>query len=198
MKTIFSYKKDAVKFSAKERDILMTLIEFFKHEIPDGNGSYLSMLDLDKIDFYWCPAMKDTDVLGAWVLLKYTLYLLESDGTMLSTIFHELYHKWQYKVTGPLYVVNCLVFMLTGYEFSTKSKHSIEGDVRVYIDNDALHKAVGKFYERLYKYLWIKDRMNRKQDEDYSAELSELEKDELINEIVRKLQPVSLSVKTKP
>ena len=225
MKTIFSYKKGAYKFSDKEREILMLLIEYFKHAIPDGNGSFLSMLELDKIDFMWSPAMKDTDVFGAWVmlfkdlvfirpaddfsnvggkhvdmfpslrldqdLLKFTLYLLESNGMMLSTIFHELYHKWQYRMTGILYIFNCLVFMLTGYEFSTKSKFSIEGDVRIYIDNEVLHDAIGKFYEKLYRYLWIKNRLNMVAGEDYTDELAELENDNAIMTIVNKLQNLS-------
>ena len=32
-------------------------------------------------------------------LLKFTLYLFEADGAMMSAVFHELYHKWQFSVS---------------------------------------------------------------------------------------------------
>jgi hypothetical protein len=103
--------------------------------------------------------------------------MLEDNGMMLSTVFHELYHKWQYKTTGILYILNCLIFMLTGYEFSTKSKYSIEGDVRIHIDNEELHSTIRKFYDKFYRYLWMKNRMQQIAGEDYTAEIKEIEKD---------------------
>ena len=237
--TIFSYKKNSYPFSKEEKEILLKLLNFFKFEIPNGNGSFLSMLDLEKIEFMWCPkmALDDSGIFGSWILtfpntvfvrpsetskafiekcsemklskseqekyenfkkmserinliqfkslnlnqdmLKFVLYLCESDGVMLSTLFHELYHKWQYNVSKPLYIINFFLFLFTGYEFSTKNRFSIEGDVRIYIDNEGLHQKLAKFYSTFYSYIFILNKLKTEKDESVlmtlSSQLNDLE-----------------------
>jgi hypothetical protein len=233
--TIFSFKRDSYKLSEDERKVLLMMLDFFKYEIPDGNGSYLAMLDLENVDFYWSPAMALTDdgVFGSWSfacqdkvfirpsensmglasrlktmklsgkekdaaerilsyegyafnqfknlnldneLLKFVIYLCEGDGAMLSTVFHELYHKWQFNVSKFLYIVNFFAFLFTGYELSTKNKFSIEGDVRRYIDNEELHSKIRKFYCTFYQFLYAVNRLEVEKDEAMKAELeNELE-----------------------
>lgn len=234
MTTIFSYKKNSYNLTKDEKDILLMFLNFFKYEIPDGNGSYIAMLDLDKIDFTWSPAMalNDQGVFGSWIftfkdevflrpaedsaefvkrllsmnlsknerefadniiasknytfvqfrnlrlnqeLLKFAMYLCENEGTMLSTIFHELYHKWQFNTSKMLYIINFFVFLFTGYEFSTKSKFSIEGDVRIYVDNDELHRKLSKFYNVFYSFMYIHNQLAvEKSDERKEMLISQL------------------------
>lgn len=251
--TIFSYKKDSYEFSKKELEILRMFLEYFKYEIPNGNGSYLSMLDLDKIDFIWSPEMllNDQGVFGLWILtfpnnvflrpsecssefidkvsamdlsgkrkeivekiccsgkcsmnqfpnlnvdqelLKFTIYLCECEGVMLSTILHELYHKWQFNVSKLLYIINFFVFLFTGYEFSTKSKFSIEGDVRIYVDNEELHKRISEFYRTLYYYFYIKNALaatdvDEEKVNDLVAQMKDLyEKNPSDYEFIKKIE----------
>jgi len=105
---------------------------------------------------------------------KFTMYLCDIDGQVLSTIFHEIYHKWQYNVSPILYTINFFVFLLIGYERSTKSKWSIEGDVRIYVDNETLHKAIQSFWTSLYQYLYA---LNNKEqhEEEFQAKVKELQ-----------------------
>ena len=253
MFTFFTCKKDAYKFSDKEKALLLMILEFFKYEIPNGNGSYLAMLELDKIDFYWSPYMsiEDNGIFGSWLLsspnciyvkpnqydtrvkdilmkkkslsakekewlkiyeegaishlpifkdleldqdlLKFVIYLVEADGLILSTVFHELYHKWQCSTSKFLYIVNLVVFMLLGYEFSTKNKYSIEGDVRIYVDNETLHKTIGKFYSIFYSWLYLSNRMIAKLEEKESL-LEQLE--QLKQEDYRNFKFVELLVRS--
>lgn len=226
LETVFSYKENSYSFSEKERQILMMFLNYFKYEIPDGNGSYLAMLDLDKVDFTWCPqmALSNEGVFGAWMvmmpskvfirpadgsdvlvdicaqikltkeqeenakrimlahrdflqfknlninhdLLRFVFHLIEDNGMILSTVFHELYHKWQFNSAKMFYIFNCLLFFFTGYDFSTKTKWSIEGDVRKYVDNEALHSKIAEFYNMFYTYLYALNTLKNEPTNEYA------------------------------
>ena len=209
MDTLASYKRNSFSFSEIEKHILKEMLNYFKYEIPNGEGSYLMMINLDEIDFKWSPKMLLTDcgVFGTWswsdknsvyirpssingelcekiksgkiafsteeekenakdlpdfrekiVALKnyesigfdvdkidFIEHMIENDGTILATIFHELYHKFQYNASPLLYMLNSGFTRLLGYEMSTKISWSIEGDVRKYIDNEHLWNSIKKF-----------------------------------------------------
>ena len=72
-------------------------------------------------------------------------FLCENNGTVLATLFHELYHKFQYVSNPVLYVINSGFFRLLGYALSTKIDFSIEGDVRKYVDNEVLWNSITDF-----------------------------------------------------
>lgn len=103
-------------------------------------------------------------------LLKFTLYLFEADGAMMSAVFHELYHKWQFSVSKPLYVANLVMSLLMGYGLSSKCALSIEGDVRRFVDNDGFHSRLSKFYSVLYSFLFIRSRLTSEEPGSQKAE----------------------------
>jgi len=218
LNTIFSLKKNSYQFTDQERAVLLMLIDFFKYEIPKGNGSYIAMLDFSNIDFIWCPSMalNDMGVFGSWSplsenlvclrpdvtsktffnlikdesrfskkereaihtikdnvkitglpqfknlgsdlsIFQFILYLTENKGAVLATVFHELYHKWQYESVKLFYLMNSFLVKLVGYELSTKSGLTIEGDVRIYVDNEEFHEVIEEFNRMLYNYLYNKN-----------------------------------------
>ena len=63
MKLIFSYLDDAYDFTPREKQIIIKLLGFFKDYIPNGNGAFLYDLNINKINFKWCPefAIPQTD-----------------------------------------------------------------------------------------------------------------------------------------
>ena len=228
LNTVFSYKNGSFELTYKERYLLMLLLNFFKYEIPEGNGSYISMLNLNKVDFVWSPkmALNEDGVFGAWMftfpntvfirpsdensefieycknakslskneqeiansvihrhvneyqlfkglnldmdLLRFIFYMIENQGTLLSTVFHELYHKWQFNSAKLLYIVNSIVFTFIGYDLSTKSKWSIEGDVRIKVDNDALHGVIDEFSKIFYQYIYCRSQLANYPDNEYA------------------------------
>ena len=175
------------------------------------SGSYLAMVDVDKMKFKWSPKMALTGcaVFGMWSWLeKNAIYIIpsrasdslakhlsseaykpmtneekvnaeaaiemnkmsrlavkyknlnldedlvnlveflcENDGIVLATVFHELYHKFQYTSSPFLYVINSGFFRLLGYALSTKIKFSIENDVREHVDNEVLWSSISSFLE---------------------------------------------------
>lgn len=73
---------------------------------------------------------------------------LKNDASVISTqdqwllsmtCCHELYHKWQFSATifTPIfYIANFFVSLFFGYNNASKNKWLIEGDVRIYVDNN--------------------------------------------------------------
>lgn len=228
MSTIFSYNKDAYAFTQNQKKVLLKLIDFIKYYIPEGNYSYLDMLDLDKIEFTWCPkmALPISDTVGAWFLFYpnkvfiqpgqtnkqlYNLaleiqkttsdqelkeyckshiierrqsversieksyircpfdtkqknqmiifidYLIQGGSiTPLATIFHQMYHKWQFNNSFYIpYLANFFVQLLFGYQLSTKLNFFIEGDVRKYIDKKELHDGISQFSSIYNHYVYL-------------------------------------------
>lgn len=85
-------------------------------------------------------------------LLTFIFYLCENQGMILSTIFHELYHKFQFNKLKFLFILNQAFFSLLGYDFSSECKYSIEGDVRIKIDNVILYNKISLLYSILSGY----------------------------------------------
>ena len=116
-------------------------------------------------------------------LLSFVLFLCEANGSVLSAIFHELYHKWQFTTSPFLYFVDFTLFKLFPYSLSSKCKYSIEGDVRLYVDNEVLHSAIGKFYNTFYTWLYLNSRINLQPEEKESllAQLESLKQEDFRN-----------------
>ena len=85
-------------------------------------------------------------------LLSFIFYLCENQGMILATTMHELYHKYQFNTLKFLFILNQVLFTLIGYEFSTTCRYSIEGDVRIKVDNQFLYDKISLLYTILMGY----------------------------------------------
>lgn len=258
MDTLASYKKNSFSFSKKELQILKEMLNYFKYEIPNGEGSYLTMIDLDSIDFRWSPKMTLTDcgVFGTWSwtskdkvyvkpssinkqlveniengefhssskeelvnssalpemrsrylqfnnysefgldneIVDFIFHLTDNDGVILSTIFHELYHKFQYSSAPILYIFNLAVSKVMGYENSTKCSLSIEGDVRKYVDNEHLWNSIKKFNSIFLE--WISAfKTKQKLQEDYDMIKNSGATGESVDYIIEKYESAVATLK---
>ncbi|MBR1988414.1 MAG: hypothetical protein IKA36_05195 [Clostridia bacterium] len=137
MTFIWDIYRGAYRFTEKEEKITRWFLRLLIKECPK-TCSFLLLLDLDKIEFYWAPGMTiDNGIQGAWcvtspnriymVALDEQLYHCGRPSTTIKddltdarmqhllmrcisvTMVHELTHMLQFKTNPFLYSINRLV-----------------------------------------------------------------------------------------
>ena len=138
MTFIWDICKGAYRFTEKEEKITRWFLKLLIRECPK-TCSFLLLLDLDNIEFYWAPGMTtDNGIQGAWCItspnriymvaleneqhyhcIRHSITLKDylTDARMKHllnscvsvTMVHELMHMLQFKTNPFLYVINRLV-----------------------------------------------------------------------------------------
>lgn len=137
MTFIWDIYRGAYRFTEKEEKITRWFLRLLIKECQK-TCSFLLLLDLDKIEFYWAPGMTtDNGIQGAWcvtspnriymVALDEQLYHCGRPSTTIKdeltdarmqhllmrcvsvTMIHELTHMLQFKTNPFLYAINRLV-----------------------------------------------------------------------------------------
>ena len=98
-------------------------------------GDWLNDIDYRGLKYYWCMAMKDTDVLGARLPFGNSIYIQPSPNEIYGTdtfwlemivpiVLHELRHVWQKRKLGVVqYLIkNLAAYFPKGYEKSELEK----------------------------------------------------------------------------
>lgn len=139
------------KLNQKEKSLADEIIQSHPHINPFKNIS----ISIDEFNF-----------------IEYMLSM-----EVLVTIMHELYHRFQWDSSKIGYIFNDFVFKLCGYELSTKIHASIEGDVRVYVDNDDTRKKVKDLGTAFHSLVYLKNRLSKKDigQEEFEMMNSQLE-----------------------
>lgn len=99
------------------RDRLLGWLDFYA-STPEGK--WLQSIDYrHDVTFYWCDAMRDSDVMGAKGLIGNAIYLQNESADIMNdkhwdpatwtaliapTAIHELRHLWQRRKWGVLYI----------------------------------------------------------------------------------------------
>ena len=115
MFTLFQLK-NCVPVSHAEHEALCRVLDDYA---KTSAGTWLNNVPYRGFTFKYCPAMKNSDVMGCWEpLFLNTVFLQPSDTpgpdpvawieTIAPTAIHELRHSWQYRKKPLAYIVCCL------------------------------------------------------------------------------------------
>lgn len=122
-------------------------------------------------------------------LLTLAIHLLENDGHATTTILHEMWHRQQFMSNPLKYLASCLVTNLVNYEWACTQSWSIENDVRVKVDNDALKSKLKNLYTPFYGFIRQLNLYYRTESDDerkaMADELKEIAKDEFISGMMK-------------
>lgn len=85
-----SIKKNSHLVDQYQKEIILQLLsDYFRTNIINGNGSYLAVLNLDKINFYWCNDFNNENnfIYGSWSPLFF------NDVFLKPSFFDQQYYQ---------------------------------------------------------------------------------------------------------
>ena len=152
---ILNYKKEQLYYNLE--NFLITdnsgkyiLSKNLERIIKSSTNPYMSNVILHKS---WLKNLKFFNILNNFISSMdddnyFYLDLYENPNNVnlsdvgnikILTTCHELYHKWQFSATPIMpifYIANHFISQFIGYNTASKNKWFIEGDVRIYVDNE--------------------------------------------------------------
>ena len=266
-------KKNSFLATEKQKNIILDFVDYFRLNLPNGNGSYLATFDFSKIDFYFCKEFfyKNYTVYGSWsplyfdsifiiaslynqkllqdfkqteIYKKYNLtddiskikvrapsyYPDEDDdsnqnihhilstwtsyisdkimynkdrftmGTTVSkyfikdlntysfirdllekqyiiTFLHQIYHKYQFSAAWYMpiiYIANHFISQFFGYQLACKMPWTLQGDVRVVVDNENTRNMTDIMLDTFFKLPGFYEYINKLEFHTYTPEQIQL------------------------
>lgn len=153
MFTTFSLKKEN-PLTHKELMALFRLVELYQNT---PQGRWLLDLPWALYKFYWCEAMRNGAVMGAYAPSKGRSIFLQphhENGKswlecIASTIIHELRHAWQYERNPAKYIASSLPLVreLT----LERDAKAIDEKARPFFERVVANRAKRAFEERIKK-----------------------------------------------